>query len=187
MLAEDLRSRGKHGSYPYSTKPARPPIPAGTHSDLAFGVQEEGRTASSGVEVDVLLDQGGGLLPRGATGPLAPHLGRAGGGATFEVGGRRRAGPREARGAGLTVMWCCGASRVLGGKRYMHTGKSSTSCCSTKPPRSTVSSSDWLRMRTNLWWRLTATIFRQVPLGLGLERRQGRCAKSVGSLPPRSH
>ena len=62
---------------------------------------------------------------------------------------------------------------MLGGKRYMHTGKSSTSCCSTKPPRSTVSSSDWLRMRTNLWRRLTAMIFRQEPEGQGLDT--GRC------------
>lgn len=138
--------------------------------------------------MDGLLAQGGGLLPPGTAGPLTPHLGRAGGrgapGEGLAAGGLGLEGRGE-RGAGRTVTWCRGASRVLGGKRYRHTGKSSTSCCSTKPPRSTVSSGDWLRMRTNLWRRLTAMIFRQEPVGLGLERRQGRCAKSVGSLPPR--
>lgn len=86
VLAEDLRGRGKHGSHPYSTKPAHPPTLAGTRSDLALGVQEEGRTASAGVEVDGLLARGRGLLPPGAAGPLAPHLGRAGGGAPGEGG-----------------------------------------------------------------------------------------------------
>lgn len=81
-------------------------------------------------------------------------------------------------------MCCLGSSSVLGGKRYMHTGKSRTSCCSTKPPRSAVSSSDWLRMRTNPRRWLTAMIFRQEPVGLGRERGQGSCAETFGPLPP---
>lgn len=65
-----------------------------------------------------------------------------------------------------TVTWCCGASSVCGGKRYMRTGKSLRSCCSAKPPRSAVSSSDSLTMRTDFSRRLTAAIFRQEPGGL---------------------
>lgn len=52
----------------------------------------------------------------------------------------------------------------------MHTGKSLTSCCRTKPPRSTVSSSDWLRMQMNFSRWLTAAIFKQQPSGLEPER-----------------
>lgn len=67
------------------------------------------------------------------------------------------------------MRWRCGASSVRGGKRYRHTGKSRSNCCSVKPPRSIVSSIDSLRMRTNLSRRLTATIFRQEPVLLGRE------------------
>lgn len=116
--------------------------------------------------------QGGALLLLGVAGRLAPYLGTMQGEAGEHQQGAR-AGPRGWQGAGRTVMWCRGASSVLGGKRYMHTGTSRTSCCSTKPPRSAVSSCDWLRMRTNLWWRLTAAIFS--PTGLG-RAGQGRCA-----------
>jgi hypothetical protein len=82
-------------------------------------------------------------------------------------------------------MWCCGASRVPGGKRYMHTGKSLTSCCRTKPPRSIVSACDWLMTRMNFSRWLTAAIFKQQPNGLEPERdaESGR----GGSIHPVSH
>lgn len=52
----------------------------------------------------------------------------------------------------------------------MHTGKSLTSCCRTKPPRSTVSTRDWLMIRMNFSWWLTAAIFKQQPSGLEPEK-----------------
>lgn len=149
---------------PWGSTPTPPP--AGTHTDLALGVQEESHTSAAGAEVHGLLAQGRGQLLLGAAGPLAPNLVdimgwwvRSGGGLSRGHGG--------SRGAGRTVTWCRGASSVPGGKRYVHTGKSCRCCCSLRPPRSTVSSSDWLRTRTNLSRPLTATIFRQEPVGLG--------------------
>lgn len=93
----------------------------------------------------------------------------------LETGGR-------SGGAGRTVTSCRGPSRVPGGKRYVRSGKPRTSCCSTRPLSSAVSSGDWLRMRTNLPRRLTATIFRQEPVGLGQEReRAGKgCEWTLG-------
>lgn len=77
VLAEDLRGRGGHGGHLHPAKPALPTTPAGTRTDLALGVQEEGHAAPAGVDVDGLLAQGEGWLPLGAAGRLAPHLGTA--------------------------------------------------------------------------------------------------------------
>lgn len=55
----------------------RGPIPGGTLTDLALGVQEESHAARAGVEADGLSAQGRGRRPLGAAAPLAPHLGRA--------------------------------------------------------------------------------------------------------------
>lgn len=66
----------------------------------------------------------------------------------------------------------------------MRTGKSLRSCCSAKPPRSAVSSSDSLTMRTDFSRRLTAAIFRQEPGGLRPEGRgRARRASRLGPQP----
>lgn len=89
-------------------------------------------------------------------------------------------------GAGRTVRLCPGASSVCDGKRYVRSGKWRTSCCSVKPPRSAVSSSDSLRMRTKPWRGLAATIFRrQALLRLGREGQgKAQCRVAWARPPP---